>query len=376
MEPDIPSQTTQQVPEIQQPVTQPVSSSPSSNKTKYILLSVFILLIIFLVGGGAYYLGVVKQKSTIQINNNPVTVSTKPSPAPTQTTEPTANWKTYTGATFVLKYPTEFSAITTGTTLNIKDSTEAFDLVVNTEPTNLDLNSYVNQKSWCMSIKSTSGKQYQVDLENSLRFDKTPCGQVGSTDIYIVHKGSAYHFSIATQANYDSFVPILNQILSTFKFTDQTSQTDPTANWKTFISANEKAYTSTNGNITFKYPQDWTTAIHADLIRLLPPGVSDTNVQAPTNGDYINFQSGTFNPEECRVGSQCPSVDSTSKSIINGKSVNITNGHIYGYRFEDITFNSNGIYYNFSLHNSDLTSLPVDKIQILLVIANSFKLTQ
>ena len=150
---------------------------------------------------------------------------------------------------------------------------------------------------------------------------------------------------------------------------------DPTANWKTFNSPNEKAYTSTNGNITFKYPQDWTTAIHADLIRLLPPGVSDTNVQAPTNGDYINFQSGTFNPEECRVDSQCPTIDSTSKSIINGKSVNITNGHIYGYRFEDITFNSNGIYYNFSLHNSDLSSLPIDKIQILLEAANSFKYT-
>jgi hypothetical protein len=130
-----------------------------------------------------------------------------------------SNWKTYTGANFTLKYPAEFSSITSGTTLNIKDSTGAFDLEINTEPTNLDLNSYVDQKSLCISIKSTNGKQYQIDFENSLRFDKTPCGQVGSTDIYIVRKGIAYHFTIATQANYDSFVPVLNQIISTFKFT-------------------------------------------------------------------------------------------------------------------------------------------------------------
>lgn len=75
-------------PEIQTPVTQPIQTTPSnSNKTKYILLSVFILLIIFLVGGGAYYLGGANQKSNPKINNNPTVINA----TPTSTVQSTPN---------------------------------------------------------------------------------------------------------------------------------------------------------------------------------------------------------------------------------------------------------------------------------------------
>jgi hypothetical protein len=204
--------------EEQNPVTEKANKFPKWLTTVTPLSKALAMILFIALPFLGFYLGIqYQQKITVA---TPVVseVQKIPTPTPTVTQTDTSNWKTYTGATFTLKYPTEFSAITTGTTLNIKDLTGAFNLAINNEPTNLDLNTYVDQKSLCTSIKSTSGKQYQINLENSLRFDKTPCGQVGSTDIYTVHKGTAYHFSIATQANYDSFVPTLNQMLSTFKF--------------------------------------------------------------------------------------------------------------------------------------------------------------
>ena len=122
MEPNISSQTAQPVPEIQTPVTQTIQATPnnSSSKTKYILLSVFILLIIFLVGGGAYLLGVNKNSSS-QKNTNLIAATSAPSPtltpvptiqpSPTSSLNSTANWKTYTstleGLSF--KYPNEWT---------------------------------------------------------------------------------------------------------------------------------------------------------------------------------------------------------------------------------------------------------------------------
>ena len=111
------------------------------------------------------------------------------------------------------------------------------------------MNKYIDQNPTCASISSTNGKPYQIDSVNALRFDKNPCGLAGSTDIYMTHKGIGYHFSIPIQENYDKFVPTLNQILSTFKFTNSSSPAPDIINWKT--------YTSTGSGVTFKYPAQY-----------------------------------------------------------------------------------------------------------------------
>lgn len=112
MESNIPSQPTPSItPEIQSPVTQSIPPSPSSssNKTKYVLLGLLILLIITAVGG-AYYLGVAKQQSAVQKNNHPITATIKPSPTSTPSPDLTENWKTYSDSNnhFSFKYPQEW----------------------------------------------------------------------------------------------------------------------------------------------------------------------------------------------------------------------------------------------------------------------------
>jgi hypothetical protein len=56
----------------------------------------------------------------------------------------------------------------------------------------------------------------------------------------------------------------LTQILSTFKFTDQTTQADPTANW---IS-----YTSEKGKFSLSYPPGWVQPTHKEMCN---PGLFD-----------------------------------------------------------------------------------------------------
>jgi hypothetical protein len=75
-------------PEIQTPLTQPYLSTPStpSRKTKYILFTTLILLILLFLGGGIYYLGIIKQQSISQRNKNLTTVTIAPSPQINKTT--------------------------------------------------------------------------------------------------------------------------------------------------------------------------------------------------------------------------------------------------------------------------------------------------
>ncbi|MEK7573805.1 MAG: hypothetical protein AAB531_05260 [Patescibacteria group bacterium] len=262
-----------------QTVIPPVSKSFLS--TKIILLIVIFLILI--AGGGTYFALNSKTKPT-----PPVSKATKTS-VPIPTPDPTASWKTYINAKgkYSLQYPptTAFIEDASG---NATGNLSNNKVVIATEPTVLSLNNYIDQKTWCLSISSTTGKAFNLNSDNSLRFDKTPCGSTGSTDIYSVHNGIAYHIFIETQENFDKVQPIFDQILSTFKFTDA-SQTTDASTWKT--------YTSPNKIFTLKYPLSLN--VTQKYISNLPSGWLDEGVLSTTqpwndsftkNSDYrINF---------------------------------------------------------------------------------------
>lgn len=201
-----------------QPVTPPVSEPKKGFPKFALILAAFIIL--FLVGGGAYLLG----KSSTPKQEQPTTAEKQTpavtnTPTTTPTPDETASWETYTGNAYSIKYPTDYHTSITASGLSISDSTGQFNLIISSEPTSLDLNSYINSKSSCTSITSSNGQAYKIDVDNFLRYEKNPCGQAGSTDLYGIHGGIAYHLSIPTQENYDSTLVTLNQILSSFKFT-------------------------------------------------------------------------------------------------------------------------------------------------------------
>jgi hypothetical protein len=76
------------------------------NNSKGFVQILVVILLLVLVGGAAYYFGA--QKGKISLNPTPVS-STEPSAIPSvkPTSDPTANWKTYTNTNqgYSLKYP-------------------------------------------------------------------------------------------------------------------------------------------------------------------------------------------------------------------------------------------------------------------------------
>lgn len=204
---------------------EPVTPTPAHPLPKFLPKSIALIVIILiattLLSGlvfTAYNLG----KNSVLKELNPTTPVIPPKDPviyeATLTPDPTADWKTYSNKNYSIMYPTDFKISGTPSKLNIKNVTGDFDLMITTEPTSLSLNNYIDQKTWCVYIKSSMGKSSTLDQEESLRFEKNLCGQTGSTDIYSIHSGYAYHLSIPTQETYDDNLSTLNQILSTFRF--------------------------------------------------------------------------------------------------------------------------------------------------------------
>ena len=93
-----------------------------------------------------------------------------------------------------------------------------------------------------------------------MRYYNNPCGLSGSTDLYSISNGRAYHVSIGLQSNFSSIKPLIDNILSTFKFTN--NQTVDTSDWKTY-----------DGNyFAFKYPGTYTLDnSNANVVSVISP---------------------------------------------------------------------------------------------------------
>lgn len=257
MEPNIPSQPTPSItPEIQSPVTQsiPPSSSSPSSKNKYVLLGLLVLLIIAVIGGGTYYLGVVKQQPVMQKNNNVVTATTTPSvtpissltpipsssSSPTQTpisiTDPTANWKTYVGTGFSLKYPVEFSIlentyriiinhnIVINKTLSDFSATDCKgDCPLITQKQSLTINNYLVNKIQG-SIGSIGGNipqsyiTYEIKNPTTNKYFEVTLYELPQDAVYenLIKQYPLDRTLVAIPSGQDQ---VLMQIISTFKFT-------------------------------------------------------------------------------------------------------------------------------------------------------------
>jgi len=204
-----------------------------------------IFLFLFAVIAVAYFLG---KNSASQAPAVP-TISQTPTP------NLKANWRTYTGDGYSFLYPPESPPSANGNQVILDLSSNS--VRITKESTALSLAQYIDQKSWCTSIKSTSGNQARLGTVTALRFDKTTCGPTGSTDVYAINNGAAYHIQIDTQENYDQISSLFDQILSTFKFTDSV---DETADWKDPDDGDItkwETYKSELEGLNFKYPSTW-----------------------------------------------------------------------------------------------------------------------
>lgn len=244
---------------------------------------IMVAVLLILLGVGSYILGTKKSQPVVE---NKVIV--QPSPTPI---DETANWKTYinTQYGFEVKYPTDRRISETNNyTLPALNTNK--DIVMAIQSTNQNyprsltgLNISANNNVNSCSALSNGQKVTETKNINGLAFlvyeENVPSDAMGgfrslNNEYRVVHDKMCYTVQSSVFWTDISFVhdatdakqpsaqeleeqqnwiqtqrQLNNQILSTFKFTDQSLTVDETANWKT--------YANNSGNYSFKYPNDY-----------------------------------------------------------------------------------------------------------------------
>lgn len=245
----------QNPPQAQQPI-QPVenkiqvSKPASKSKLPMILIIIFVLLVIL--GSGIYYFAAKSIK-----NNTPVTPPTavpdvRPSPTieETASSDPTSNWKTYSdtqlGISF--RYPSngKINKLTEGTSsLYITDNSNniphyLFNIDIKDNKQNLTARQVIeNEIQMLRNDKNVPGGGAQAladyrestikDYRNgvidgfSMRWGKDGDAVNNAIEIVSIKSNKIYNFTIHDgNGSVDEFHKnLIDQILSTFKFTNQ-----------------------------------------------------------------------------------------------------------------------------------------------------------
>lgn len=233
-------------PEIQ-PIVSPIPEQPSQPKPKLSKWIIAVAVILFLVIVGSVSAFVLNKNSASKPQPNAETIVASPTPTP----DPIANWKTYTGNGFSIKYPASWKIeVLSQDVKNLdsiflkEDSTHVVTLSFSTDKFSSIYPEYIN-----------NSKNPKIKINGYDAYPDT--GFAGLGAFYLVNSNEQFaNISPGTILDKELF----NQILSTFKFTNQIIQTIPTSSPTLTIEpiANWKTYTSSDNGFSIKAPSTWT----------------------------------------------------------------------------------------------------------------------
>ena len=232
-----------------------------------ILILLIVLVLGGIVGGMVYFRGKTNQSSSVyrQPTSSQPQVSIVPT---TSQSDQIVNWKTYSSQTFSFKYPMEYKLYENqivsvdGEIVPQQGTIEIVSPLIKSLNTNFtfsitsdqnkiskSLSTLVDYISTCSSTSSANGKPYVLGGIQAMIFEDTTCGPVGGTYIYAVNGNLFYIIQVSSHAQYNDIHSYVNQILSTFRFTDQIKE-NSTSNWKT--------YENKQIGLSIQYPSNWT----------------------------------------------------------------------------------------------------------------------
>lgn len=218
---------------------------------------ILIVLLIAVIGGYLFFTNYSNSRTKIESQNQVVTSKTTQStsiPSSTaNTTDETANWKTYTYKDFVLKYPSDWNLKEDKKVVNLKDF--PFEQILSVESPKIDS---LDLSLYSFSILKRDNKE-KMTLEQVVKRLEAQLGSgghaldivgkttLGDKEAYQLHyvvdtgeqmiiivainKNTIYHVGLSVVSDQhfelddlkakleDDFKSIVNQIFSNFKFT-------------------------------------------------------------------------------------------------------------------------------------------------------------
>jgi len=271
------NQSINPVPSVQTSVPQTtlVQPTPETQNKNYWKLLVVVLLII-LVGMSAlvFYFWQKTITSTSEVSEATPTIQPKPTPPSNDTT----NWKTYqeNNTPYSFKYPKEMIAAGAGPYIVFSYSDSAPFLNYNFEGNkeNKSLDQFV--ASYIASNNDPVQPVNQFKSKNQITINGIPGykADISNTRYYFLKEPNTHAVAVFTyllNADQNS-QKTFDQIISTFKFTDQTKTN----------KENLKTYSNSTYTYTFNYPQSWKVT------------TEDFNVPATPTSKKLQI----FNPED------------------------------------------------------------------------------
>lgn len=278
------------------------------------ILIVVAILVLLAIAAGAYYFG---KSQTLKIQSpSPVVTSPIPQLIPS---DETSNWKIYSDEEFKfqIKYPPNWYTEKQSSSIYISESPipdiplthglpSAFQMSVDSISSENFSPVWKVQES-VITIDKVQGKKF-VDLEPS------PALEVLETRIILDNSPYRYTFVFQNKDNQGTHNPVFDQILSTFKFTNQ-NQTSETANWKTCRNILLE--------IEFKYPPNWyIDGCSGEVIVISSSAIAPAPIDGP-RGD-IDISSGRSSNVQTYDEAVQRGKDSIQPETLKTSSINIS----------------------------------------------------
>lgn len=255
--------------------------------------------------------------NALKSDNKPHVSALRPTPVPTKTqskstqTTDTSSWITYTSRDdgYTFSYPNywlesslpadkeNYSGVDVSCNKNntCKRNDVVTDFSVSKNKTPLSLDSYLQQKQQYINSYTPPASITYTTVDGlkaiAIIYPGDSQAETGIS-YYVINNGIGYtiEYEIALPVEKKTFLkelpPLTPDILSTFKFTDQTNDT---SNWKT--------YNNNNFHISFEYPGDWgvsnvneTTISISQLKGNSPPYI----IGKAYNGTFAAFMPQTY----------------------------------------------------------------------------------
>jgi hypothetical protein len=192
-------------------------------------------------------------------------------PTASSSAKDTVNWKTYTYDKIAFRYPSNWVAKPNGDSgLELYNPGLALGIWEHDNPSHLSLKAYSDKKHQeiiaggygAESPPLFSDKSVSVQLPNgnSAQYEKEFLCEPSICQRYVIEQPDVFYEIIVFQA---MKADDLNQILSTFKFTDPNQQSGKESDWIT--SAFDK------GTFEVSYPKTWKTDLAYQPVRFTSP---------------------------------------------------------------------------------------------------------